>query len=211
MRINGSSSKNNPEEEAERYPYTRIVWRPDIEKMKTLDTMRVLDTSVVKKALPAKTTHSDIELELLAIVDLLAHKNPSMNILLVDGENLVSSMLKVLNTGSIYKRYTQFTATSNTENGNERFLTQKPSNSDAQYIEIPSLIEANFDLVIVPEVCAVSPALCTVFNVELASWNLTIRKALQSPADCRWTVCGLRRISTAHRSCFPVLWHLTKY
>lgn len=102
-----------------RYPMLRILWKPDVSLLIPEDSSNVVDcgdgpTRPVQTRLPEADKWS-----IAGVLDLLAHKSPNMNILLLGDydEEINSDFLTILNADSALRRFQSFTWASSTLSG----------------------------------------------------------------------------------------------
>ncbi|KAF1934444.1 uncharacterized protein M421DRAFT_50651 [Didymella exigua CBS 183.55] len=93
----------NPEPKLNRHPYLRCLWKPDIEKLSAGDLQKFF----VEQKL-SKTSYVD------ALLDVLVHKHPSMEILIVGAKN-PEFLYSVLEADSTLRRFKSVSALTTSE------------------------------------------------------------------------------------------------
>lgn len=126
------------QDQEERHPMLRVVWKPDITKLSpsnTLELSSYIEQYVARATIAESAGECEIAMtRLRAVLDLLAHKNPKMRILTVlSDERYDSYVAETLRMSTSFKRCQSLWCASLAADGTLQFrdhsTNQKPSQS----------------------------------------------------------------------------------
>lgn len=139
----------------DRYPMLRILWKPDISLL-TPDKAVILMESARRIPVPVQNRFSNSETRVMAgVLDLLAHKNPSLKILMLDDIDTESpsGFLEILHANSSLRRFQSFSHASLATSGRlfgHAHTDSHQTSTDSAAIEPGTL----FDIILIPSVSA---------------------------------------------------------
>lgn len=159
----GASEHEDPL--AARHPCLRVSWKPDISMFGTMIPESYLKafTSSTPQPCSSESLH-----KILAILDLLVHKEPTMRILELGGdedEGVSTAILNVLGSGLSFKRFKSYAVGRITEGGvfsAEDRETSKNMGFDSKIQEQPP---NTFDLIILSDEASVDAYLVSKLDI----------------------------------------------
>lgn len=149
------------QDEDERHPMLRVLWKPDITKLRPSNGVEF--SSYIEQYVAIAATAGEREVavaRLGAIVDLLAHKNPKLRILSFLAEKDESYLADTLRLATAFKRCQSLWRASYAEDGTLRFQDYSSNGKPAQSINRE---EPEFDVILL------GPRSTTQLSKELAS------------------------------------------
>jgi hypothetical protein len=135
------------QDEDERHPMLRVLWKPDITKLRPSNGVEFLSYIEQYVAIAATAGERGVSMARLgAVVDLLAHKNPKLRILsFLADEKDESYLADTLRLATAFKRCQSLWRASYAEDGTLRFQNYSSNGKPAQSIDRE---EPGFDVIL---------------------------------------------------------------
>ena len=136
-----------------RFPMLRVLWKPDLSLLMSDDTFELRECDFKLTPLVQKRSSTSETRVMAGILDLLAHKNPNLNILMLEDSDreTFSAFSEFLHANSSLRRFQTFSQASMTTSG--QFLSQAHAHHPQTSIDSAATEPGTlFDIICIPSV-----------------------------------------------------------